>query len=58
MKFGEKEYRAKLLFVWLYEKNITDFNEMTNFSKELRNRFDEKFIISPLELEDRQVSAV
>lgn len=57
-EFGEKEYRAKLLFIWLYEKNITGFDEMTNFSKELRSRFDEKYIISPLTLEDRQVSSV
>lgn len=57
-EFGEKEYRAKLLFIWLYEKNITDFSEMTNFSKELRKRFDEKFVVSPLTLEDRKVSAI
>lgn len=57
-ELNEKEYRAKLLFVWLYEKNITDFMEMTNFSKELRNKLDEKFIISPLTLEDRQISSI
>jgi len=56
--FGEKDYRAKLLFIWLYEKNITDFSEMTNFSKELRNKFQENYIISPLTLEDRQISAI
>ena len=55
---GEKEYRAKLLFIWLYEKNITEFSEMTNFSKELRSRFDERFIVSPLTLEDRQISSI
>lgn len=57
-EFGEKDYRARLLFVWLYEKNIQEFSEMTNFSKELRNRFDERFIVSPLTLEDRQISAI
>lgn len=57
-EFGEKEYRAKLLFIWLYEKKITDFSEMTNFSKDLRNRFDEMFLVSPLVLEDRQISAI
>ncbi len=55
---GEKEYRAKLLFIWLYEKNITDFNEMTNFSKDLRSKFDERYIVSPLTLEDRQISSI
>jgi 23S rRNA (adenine2503-C2)-methyltransferase len=33
---GEKEYRVKQIFVWLYEKNAADFNEMTNISKEDR----------------------
>jgi len=57
-KIGEKEYRAKQLFIWLYEKKITDFSEMTNFSKDLRSKFDEMFVVSPLELEDRQISAI
>ncbi len=56
--FGEKEYRAKLLFIWLYEKNITDFDEMTNFSKELRGKFDQRYMISPLTLEDRKISVI
>ena len=55
---GEKEYRVKQIFVWLYEKNVADFNEMTNISKELRNRFNEKYIISALSFEDRQISKV
>lgn len=55
---GEKEYRAKQLFIWLYEKRIIDFSEMTNFSKELRARFDEMFVVSPLTLDDRQISSV
>lgn len=56
--YGEKEYRAKQLYTWLYEKNITDFSEMTNFSKELRSWFDQNYLISPLELEDREISSV
>jgi len=56
--FGEKEYRVKQIFVWLYEKNIEDFNEMTNISKELRNKFNERYIMSPLSLEDREISTI
>jgi 23S rRNA (adenine2503-C2)-methyltransferase len=55
---GEKPYRARQLFNWLYERNITSFHEMTDFTKVLRRRLDEEFILSPLELEDRVVSAV
>lgn len=56
--FGEKEYRVKQIFVWLYEKNVEDFDEMTNISKELRNKFNEKYIMSPLSFEDRQISTI
>jgi 23S rRNA (adenine2503-C2)-methyltransferase len=53
---GEKDYRARQLFNWLYERNVTSFDEMTNFSKELRSNLDSLFIISPLTLEERRMS--
>lgn len=56
--FGEKEYRARQLFNWLYERNIADFAEITNFSKDLRRRLSEKYTVSPLVLEDREISSV
>ena len=55
-ELGEKPYRAKQLFNWLYEKNVDSFSEMTNFSKELRKSLDEQFAISALTLEERQIS--
>ena len=55
---GEKEYRVKQLFNWLYEKNIDDFSLMTNFSKELRQTLADKYILSPLTLEDREISSI
>ena len=55
---GEKEYRARQLFNWIYEKNVSSFDEMTNFSKDLRGRLADSFILSPLELEDRLVSSI
>lgn len=55
-ELGEKPYRAKQLFNWLYEKNIDSFSEMTNFSKELRKTLDDKYSVSALSLEERQIS--
>lgn len=55
---GEKDYRAAQLFNWLYERNVSSFNEMTNFSKKLRALLDERFEISPLILEDRKISKI
>ena len=43
---------------WLYEKNVDSFEEMTNFSKELRARLDAEFSVNALELVERQVSAI
>ena len=55
---GEKEYRVRQLFNWLYEKNIDDFSLMTNFSKELRQKLADQFALSPLTLEDREKSSI
>ncbi len=55
---NEKDYRAKQLFNWLYEKNVDSFSEMTNFSKELRKDLDERYSISSLILEQRLVSKI
>jgi 23S rRNA (adenine2503-C2)-methyltransferase len=55
---GEKEYRARQLFNWLYERNIADFMEMTNFSRDLRIRLSKLYIVSPLSIEDHQISAI
>ncbi|MFH0975114.1 MAG: 23S rRNA (adenine(2503)-C(2))-methyltransferase RlmN [Spirochaetota bacterium] len=56
--FGEKPYRAKQLFSWLYEKNIEAFSEMTNFSKDLRKYLEDAYSVSALELEERQISKI
>ncbi|MDY6935110.1 MAG: 23S rRNA (adenine(2503)-C(2))-methyltransferase RlmN [Spirochaetota bacterium] len=53
---GEKRYRAKQLFNWLYEKNVDSFFKMTNFSKDLRNQLECNYSISPIVVEDRLIS--
>lgn len=55
---GEKEYRARQLFNWLYEINVASFSEMTNFSKGLRLLLDGRYLLPALTLEDRLVSKV
>lgn len=57
-KLGEKEYRAKQLFNWLYERNVDSFALMTDFSKKLREELDDKFAISALDLIERRISQV
>jgi 23S rRNA (adenine2503-C2)-methyltransferase len=57
-RWGEKSYRARQLFNWLYEKNVESFDEMTNFSRDLRKSLADNFILTPLTLEDRLVSKI
>jgi len=52
----EKEYRAKQIWSWIYKKGVNDFNEMTDISKELRNRLNETAFISSLKLSDESSS--
>ena len=55
---GEKQYRAKQIMIWLYEKNVDSFDAMTNVSRELRGRLDDTFDVNALALEDRLVSKI
>ncbi|TAL30399.1 MAG: 23S rRNA (adenine(2503)-C(2))-methyltransferase RlmN [Spirochaetes bacterium] len=55
---GEKPYRARQLFNWLYEKNVDSFESMTNFSKGLRAELAARYAVSVIEVADRQLSAL
>lgn len=43
--FGEKKFRAKQIWQWIYQKGASDFEEMTNLSKETRQKLQENFVI-------------
>lgn len=53
---GEKPYRAKQLYQWLYQKNARTFEAMSNLSAALRQKLAANYRISCLELEQRLVS--
>jgi len=53
---GEKPFRGNQLFKWIYNKLENDFSNMTNISKELRNKLKEIAIISELELVKKSIS--
>ncbi len=57
-ELGLKEYRARQLFSWIYEKNISSFQEMTNFTKELRKTLEDEYNLFSIELDDRLISQV
>lgn len=45
---GEKPFRAGQIFDWLYVKRVTTFDEMSNLSKDLRDKLAADFELSTL----------
>ena len=57
LSLGEPKFRAKQIYKWLYEK-ISDFDEMTNIPKTLRERLRENCVINSMTIEKRFVSSL
>lgn len=55
-KSGEKPYRAKQIFVRLYQRGAKDFNEMSDLPTSLRQTLRNKFRISTYDIIKRQIS--
>lgn len=53
---GEKKFRAKQVWEWLWMKSARSFDEMTNLSKDLREKLSAEFVILPIVVDNFQVS--
>ncbi|MED3564300.1 23S rRNA (adenine(2503)-C(2))-methyltransferase RlmN [Bacillus xiapuensis] len=53
----EKPFRAEQIFDWLYKKRISSFEEMSNLSKELREKLDKHFVVTTLKTVIQQTSS-
>lgn len=53
---GEKKFRAKQVWEWLWAKSATSFDEMSNLSKSLRDKLSQHFAINHLKIDDAQLS--
>jgi len=53
---GEKKFRGKQVYEWLWTKRARSFDEMTNLSKPLRDKLEERFSIHVIEIADKQIS--
>lgn len=53
---GEKAFRAKQIYEWLHTKLADSFEEMTNISKDLREKLSAEYEIRTVEMLERQVS--
>ena len=54
---GKERYRATQIFKWLYQHDVSSFDEMTNVSKALRTQLAQTAYISRLEPETIEVGS-
>lgn len=53
---GEKSFRSKQIYEWMHIKLANNFNEMTNLSKDLREKLEENFELVNIQVEERKTS--
>lgn len=56
-RIGEKKFRAKQVYEWIWAKQAMSFADMTNLSKELRQRLGDDFTLPALTIDATQYSA-
>lgn len=53
---NEKQFRAKQIYEWLWNKNAHSFDEMSSLSKDLRELLKDNFVIQAISVEENQKS--
>jgi 23S rRNA (adenine2503-C2)-methyltransferase len=53
---GEQKFRVKQVHEWLWQKHAHSFDDMTNLSKDLRNKLANEFTLPALQIETVQTS--
>lgn len=54
---GEKAFRAKQIYEWLWQKSCVDFDQMSNLSKDLREKLKAQYVIHPVSIHSSQLSS-
>ena len=55
-ELGEKGFRAKQIYQWIHQKQVSSFAEMTNISASLIQKLEENCFLTVLQKEDVQIS--
>ena len=58
LSIGEKKFRAKQVYSWIHEKLVDSFDEMTNLSKDLRERLTECYSFYNCKINTKLVSKI
>lgn len=53
-QIGEKKFKARQVYDWLYKKRVHTYEEMTNLKKELRETLEKTFTMTPLTILEKQ----
>lgn len=56
INLGEKPYRAEQVFNWIYRENVISFDEMTNLSKDLREKLKQNYSLCIFKIINKQIS--
>jgi len=56
LSIGEKPFRAEQILKWIYHQGVTDFDQMTNLSKDLRQNLERVAVVEPPKVLSEQVS--
>jgi len=54
---GEKPFRAKQLYEWIWKKNVASFDAMTNLSKTFRQKLEAEFALGKVGIDSEQRSS-
>jgi len=54
LSINEKKFKATQVFEWLYRKDVTSFDEMTNLSKDTIGKLKEEFVFNSLKIVAKQ----
>ena len=57
ISIGEKPFRAEQIFKWIYQDNVTSFDEMTNLSLELREKLKQNYTLCIFNILRKQESS-
>ncbi len=53
---GEKKFRAKQIYEWIWKKGVREFSEMKNISKKIIEALEEHYFLDVLKISDLQKS--
>ena len=55
-EYKATKFRAKQIHNWIYSKSVSTIDEMTNLSKEFRDKLKEDFVVTDTKIKVKQVS--